>query len=145
MIDARAVGPTLGRGGQLARERMEARLSRCDATPAQSHVLLYLNRQGGVATQGEVTAFMKVKPPTANGVLDRMAEKGLIERTVSNTDARQRLIRLTEKGRCQLSILRKAFQDTEQMMLRGLSPEEQDQFCRLLGRIIQNLEEDRKV
>jgi hypothetical protein len=62
---------------------MEARLSRYEVTPAQSHVLLYLFSHGGQAPQCEVTEYLKVKPSTANGILDRMAEKELVVRSVS--------------------------------------------------------------
>lgn len=63
------------------------RLSQYEVTPAQTHVLLYLCRCGGQALQGQVTEFLKVKPSTANGILDRMMDKGLITRTVSGSDA----------------------------------------------------------
>lgn len=59
-----------------------------DVTPAQMHVLLYLGRNGGQAPQCELTGFLRVKPPTANGILDRLEEKGMVVRSVSGTDAR---------------------------------------------------------
>ena len=59
---------------------MEARLSRYGVTPVQTHVLLYLFRHDGQAPQCQVTEFLKVKPSTANGILDRMVEKGLVDR-----------------------------------------------------------------
>ena len=94
MHETTALGPMLGHCGHLGRERMEARLSQSgsDITPVQTHVLLYLHRYGGQALQCEVTQHLKVKPSTANGVLDRMEEKGLVERSVSMQEARRRLI-----------------------------------------------------
>lgn len=138
-----ALAPTLGRCAHLARERLDARLSQYDVTPAQTHVLLYLNRHGGQLSQGELTEFMKVKPSTANGILDRMVEKGLLVRSVSGADARRRLITLTEKGREQQALFQRCFQEAEELMLRGFTPEEAAAFRALLGRVIQNLEEDR--
>lgn len=140
-----ALGPTLGRCAHLARERMDARLSPYDVTPAQTHVLLYLHRQGGQTPQNELTEFLKVRPSTANGILDRMAEKGLVERRVSGSDARRRLITLTEKGRTQHALFFENFQTVEDLMVRGLTEGEQAQLRGLLGRIIQNLEEDRTI
>ena len=141
------LGPVLGRCGHLMKERMDARLSGCDGTPAQTHVLLYLHHHGtnGQATQCAVTEFLKVKPSTANGILDRMVEKGLVERTVSRTDARQRLITMTEKGREQHEHLREAFMETERAAVRGLSSEERATLLELLNRVILNLEEDRTL
>lgn len=54
----------------------------------------------------------------------------------------RRFITLTEKGREQRPMFRKNFRAAEERMLRGLTPEEVETFRSLLGRIIQNLEED---
>ena len=136
------LGPTLGRCAHLAKARLEARLTQYDITPVQTHVLLYLFRSGGQASQSAVTAFLKVKPSTANGVLDRMNEKGLITRSISPEDARQKLITLTSQGMDQHARLRQDFDDFEASLVRGLSDREQTQFRSLLGRIIENLEEE---
>lgn len=138
------LGPMLGRCAHLAKARMDARLSGCDVTPVQTHVLMYLHRHGGQALQCHVTAFLRVKPSTANGILDRMEERELVTRTVSGSDARQRLITLTEKGKELQARFCRIFQDTEAVMLRGFSPEECRQFRTQLERIIGNLEEDRQ-
>lgn len=137
------LGPLLGRCAHLARERMDARLADCDVTPAQTHVLMYLMRSGGQATQCALTDFLKVRPSTTNGIVDRLVERGLVERTVSGTDARRRLVTLSEKGREQQSLFRKRFLETEELMLRGITPQEEQTLRGILGRIIQNLEEDR--
>ena len=49
-----ALGPLLGHAAHLARERMDARMSRYNMTPAQTHTLLYLCDQGGSVPQREV-------------------------------------------------------------------------------------------
>ena len=92
------LGPSLGRAAHLARASMDARMSRYEMTPAQSHVLMYLCLHGKQAPQCEVTAHLRVKPSTANGVLDRMVDKGLVERSVSGSDARRRLITISDDG-----------------------------------------------
>ena len=125
-----ALAPQMGHAAHLARSRLDARLSQYDVTPVQTHVLLYLFHHGGQAPQCQLTAFLKVKPSTANGILDRLEEKGMVERSVSGADARRRFI------------TRKNFQAAEEQMLRGLTPEEVETFRTLLGRIIRNLEED---
>ncbi len=136
------LGPALGRAAHLAKARMDVRMSQYDVTPSQTHVLMYLHRCGGQVPQYTLTEFLRVKPSTANGILDRLAEKGLVERTVSGSDARCRLITLTEKGRARQNLLRRSFQEVEELMVRDLSPEEREQFREMLERIIQSLEED---
>ena len=119
--DFRRLGPTLGWAAQMAKCAMDARVSRYDVTPVQTHVLMYLNQHGGRVPQRELTEFMRAKPSTVNGILDRMEEKGLVLRTVSDTDARRRLITLTDKGReYQASVKQewKAFTDAVNQLIR---------------------------
>jgi DNA-binding MarR family transcriptional regulator len=137
-------GPMLGRCAHLVRERLEARLADWDGTQAQIRVLLYLSRHGGQALQHEVTAFLNVRPSTVNGILDRMEERDLVRRSISQEDARQRLISLTDRGRERQDRFRAIHGEMEEVILRGFSPEEVRQFRTLLERAIGNLEEDRK-
>lgn len=141
----RVLGPMLGHSAHLVRERMDARISQYDVTPVQTHTLLYLHHHGGQAPQCEVVGHLKVKPSTANGILDRMEEKELVARSVSGNDARRRIVTLTEKGIRLQEQLKQAFEETEEMSMRGLSPEDRETFFCCLERIIQNLEEDRTV
>ena len=141
----KALGPMLGCCAHMARERMDARMSRFGMTPAQTHVLLHLHQSGGQLPQRELLDSLKVKPSTVNGILDRMEEKGLVERTVSGTDARQRLVALTLAGRKREEQVKQAFLEAEALIVRGLTKEETDTLRSLLERGIQNLEEDRMV
>ena len=145
MEHPKALGPMLGCCAHMARERMDARMSRFGMTPAQTHVLLHLHQSGGQLPQRELLDSLKVKPSTVNGILDRMEEKGLVERTVSGTDARQRLVALTLAGRKREEQVKQAFLEAEALIVRGLTKEETDTLRSLLERVIQNLEEDRMV
>lgn len=138
----KGLGPALGWAAKLAKANMDARVSRYDVTPAQTHVLLYLQQHGGQVPQHELAGYLRVKPSTVNGVLDRMEEKGLVRRSVSDSDARRRLITLTEKGAEQQSAFQRSFLDAEEAMVRGFSREEREVLLSLLNRVIQNLKED---
>ena len=141
----RGLGPTLGWTAKLSKANMDARVSRYDVTPAQTHVLLYLQQHGGRVPQHELAEFLRVKPSTVNGVLDRMEEKGLVRRSISGRDARRRLIHLTEKGAEKQSAFQRSFLDVEEAMVRGFSPEERAALLSLLNRVISNLKEDCKT
>lgn len=132
-------GPLLGHCAHLAKEQMRARMERFDMTPAQTTVLLYLH-ENGATTQTTLAEQMRVKAPTANGILDRMEEKGLLVRTVDGRDARRRLIRLTEKGEGLVEELRGQFILAESAILQGFDQAEQCQLKSFLQRIIKNLE-----
>ena len=132
-------GPLLGHCAHLAKEQMRSRMERFDMTPTQTHVLLYLH-ENGATTQTALAEQMRVKAPTANGILDRMEEKGLLVRTVDGRDARRRLIRLTEKGEGLVEELRGQFILAESAILQGFDQAEQCQLKSFLQRIIKNLE-----
>lgn len=140
----RGLGPALGWAAKLAKANMDARVSRYDVTPAQTHVLLYLQQHGGRVPQHELAEFLRVKPSTVNGVLDRMEEKGLVRRSVSGSDARRRLITLTDKGAEQQALFQQSFLDVEEAMVRGFTQEERETLCALLDRVIENLKEESK-
>ena len=53
------LGPLLGHAAHLARERMDARLSRYDMTPSQTHTLLYLSNHGYTAPQRDVVEHLR--------------------------------------------------------------------------------------
>ena len=136
------LGPTLGWTAKLSKACMDARVSQYDVTPAQTHVLLYLQQHGGQVPQHELAGYLRVRPSTVNGVLDRMEEKGLVRRSVSGSDARRRLITLTEKGAEQQALFQQSFLDVEEAMVRGFTQEERETLCALLDRVIQNLKEE---
>ena len=140
-----ALGPMLGRCAHLARERMDARMSRFGMTPAQTHVLRFLRQNGGQMPQRELLENLKVKPSTVNGILDRMEEKGLVERSVSGTDARQRVVVLTPAGIEREAEVEQSFLEAEALIARGLTEEETETLRTLLERVIHNLEEDRNL
>ena len=145
MQDSNPLGPLLGHCSRLACERLDARLARYDVTPAQIRVLHYLYHHNNQAPQCDVTAHLKIKPSTANGILDRMEEKGLLRRSVSDTDARRRLITLTEKGVARQESCRQVFLEMEALMVQGLSEPKREQLFALLLRVYANLEEDQNV
>ena len=140
-----ALGPMLGHCAHLTRERMDARMSRFGMTPAQTHVLRYLRQNGGQMPQRELLENLKVKPSTVNGILDRMEEKGLVERSVSGTDARQRVVVLTPAGIEREAEVKQSFLEAEALIARGMTEEETDTLRSLLERVIHNLEEDRNL
>lgn len=140
----RCLGPTLGWAAQLAKAAVDARVSPYDMTPVQTHVLLYLRQHGGRIPQQELADYLRVKPSTVNGVLDRMEEKALVRRSVSGSDARRRFIHLTEKGTEQQALIQQGFLDAERAMVRNFTPEEEETLLSLLERIIENLKEDSK-
>ena len=144
MEKVRSLGQALGCAAHLFRERADARMAGCGVTTLQAHVILYLSCCGGSLSQLELGRHLRVKPSTVNGIVDRMVERGLVERSADASDARRRRVALTQGGMMQLERCRQELLETERLMEKNLSPDELAQLHGLLGRVIQILEEDRE-
>lgn len=68
-----------------------------DLTMQQLRVLGLVAREPGLTGQ-ELGARLGVSAPTASGLVDRLVEKGVLERTDDAADRRVRRLRLTEEG-----------------------------------------------
>jgi DNA-binding MarR family transcriptional regulator len=73
-----------------------------DLTMQQLRVLGVVAHEPGLTGQ-ELGARLGVSAPTASGLVDRLVEKGVLERTDDATDRRVRRLQLTEEGHRVLS------------------------------------------
>lgn len=74
---------------------------------------------------------------TIGSVLDRMEKRGLIERTPSPTDRRQKLISLTNEGYDLLESCKDAVERVQNRIVGVLNKEEREMFLKLMTRIVQ--------
>ncbi len=81
-------------GLQSLSKRMDARLG---VTGPQRLVIRIVGRFPNISP-GEVADILKVHKSTLTGVLQRLEERGLIERKASPEDRRRSLVRLTAAG-----------------------------------------------
>lgn len=139
------LGPTLGWAARMSKGALDSQLSSFDVTPAQTRLLLDLHRRGGQAPQKELTESMCTRAPTVNGILDRLEEKGLVTRSISGTDARQRVVTLTDKGRERQARFAECFLAVEDRMVRGFTEEERRALLRYLDRVIENLQAEEET
>lgn len=129
--------------GHLARLCLEERMRQFGVTPVQAYAMRFLAREEGrEITQRDLERELRLKAPTVNGVVDRLAEKGMLVRRPSPTDGRCRLLQLTDTGREAAAAFLSAMEDTEALFRSALTDEEQRLFQELLLRIITNLESE---
>ena len=64
---------------------------------SQFHVLSQLERQGPIS-MSRIAEFLDVSMPNASGLVDRMVERGLVERVGDPEDRRVVLVKLTSAG-----------------------------------------------
>jgi DNA-binding MarR family transcriptional regulator len=82
-----------------------------------------------------------IRPPSVTGVVDRLQKMGLVARVASPTDQRVKNVSLTAAGR---KLVRRVLQhhpEQVRSVLAGLSPPEQAELHRLLGRLGSHLED----
>jgi len=75
-----------------------------DLTMRQLHVLVAASQPEGV-TVHELADALGTSPPTASGLVNRLAAKGLVTRVEDDADRRVRHVQLTEQGQETLTAL----------------------------------------
>ncbi|MEV4000645.1 MarR family winged helix-turn-helix transcriptional regulator [Actinomadura sp. NPDC049753] len=70
------------------------------------------------------------------GVLNELAERGLVERAPDPDDRRRNVITITAQGRRHLRRLDRVLDDLHEELLAPLLPAERDQFVQLLTRLL---------
>jgi DNA-binding MarR family transcriptional regulator len=130
---------TLGRNIVWSLSR---RTARHGALPGTYPIIAWL-MQLSDSTQGELSRLIGIEQPTMAVTLRRMERDGLIQRTPDPDHGRRSHIRLTAKGRNLSKVMRAAAHDVEKIATDGLTSAEVEQFFRLTGIMIQNLNVDR--
>jgi DNA-binding MarR family transcriptional regulator len=80
-----------------------------DLTMRQLHVLVAASQPEGV-TVHELAAALGTSAPTASGLVNRLAVKGLVTRVEDDADRRVRHVRLTEEGQETLTAMDSAYE-----------------------------------
>src|SRR4051794_8858494 len=106
-----------------------------DLTPVQYAALATIKANPGL-DQVTLAGLIAFDRTTITGVVDRLVQKGLLERHASSRDRRARELRLTDKGRRTLRAITPAVEAAQRTMLRGLTTRESEEFLRLLRKAI---------
>lgn len=118
-------------------------LAKFDITAVQESVLLFLwENPDRDIFQKDIEEYLKLKNPTVTGIVKRLEEKGMINRTHKKDDARCKCHFLTDKGK-------HVVEDTigygvnyiEKKLTKDLSFEEKENLIYLLKKVLRNMEE----
>ena len=90
----------------------------------------------GPASQAALSRRTGIYRSDMVGVLNELAERGLVERAPDPDDRRRNVITITAQGRRQLRHLDKVLDDLHEELLAPLLPAERDQFVHLLTRLL---------
>ncbi len=91
-------------------------------------------------TMKQIAETLGVAVSTPTRTIDRLLEKGFVNRAVGEKDRRQLLIELTPKGKKLLEDIDKENLEITRKMLKGLSDGEIDTFKKILSKISENIE-----
>ncbi|OWY14106.1 MarR family transcriptional regulator [Thioclava sp. F34-6] len=106
-----------------------------ELTSVQFAALDALSREPGM-DQAQLAARIAYDRATIGDVVKRLVQKGLIERTVSETDRRARSLHLSPKGAEALEGARPVVTRLQAEILEGLSEEEAAQFIVLARKAV---------
>ena len=124
----------------MVQKKLMEQLKDTGLTLGQPKVLDYLKDHDG-ASQKEIAAGCLIEAGSLTSILNRMEEKGLIERKMLNGNRRTFHIFMTESGKKNQKLVEETFEKIEETALNNVSEEEQKVFIDIFLRIYRNLAE----
>ena len=124
----------------IVQKKLMEQLKDTGLTLGQPKVLDYLKDHDG-ASQKEIAAGCLIEAGSLTSILNRMEEKGMIERKMLNGNRRTFHIFMTESGKKNQKLVEETFEKIEETALNNVSEEEQKVFMEIFLRIYRNLAE----
>lgn len=106
-----------------------------DLTPVQFAALDAIIANPGI-DQASVAARIAYDRATIGGVIDRLEQKGYVERTVSRRDRRAREVRATKLGQKEFDAILPIVEALQNDVLAGLDDPEKELFRTLAQKVI---------
>jgi MarR family transcriptional regulator, transcriptional regulator for hemolysin len=134
--------PTLGfllhEAARLLRKRFEKRAKDFGLTRSQWQAIAYLSKNEGIH-QGGLAELLEIEPITLVRILDKLAERGLIERRQHPTDRRTWLLFLKDAAHPLLTTMQQIGEATRAEALVGVSDGDRDRLLHTLTQMKSNL------
>lgn len=130
----KSVGFLLAKAYQKGFAYFREPLQKYNITPPQFSVLAFLWKQDGLS-QTELSEKSQIDRTTMVGLIDRLADEGLLERKQVENDRRAYRICLTEKGRSLEQELCLLASEVTSRLTKPLTSKEISELARLLDRI----------
>lgn len=109
-------------------------LKEIDLTPGVFSVLEVLSQNEGI-TQSRLAAAVRLERSSVVPLLDKLAQRGLVERRASTTDRRQNHLHLTKAGRALLEEALRRAAAHERQVSKPFTAAEKKQLLEFLGRL----------
>lgn len=109
---------------------------------AQGKILNYVlvESEAHSVYQKDLEREFGLRPSTITEMLNALEQKKLIQRVSDEWDGRYKKIVFTEKARSMKDRIRQEVEETEHLLLQGITEQEKQEFLRIAGKMLQNLE-----
>lgn len=138
MTTTPTIGFLLHDVARFLRKRFEQRAKGLGLTRSQWQTLAYLANNEGIHQAG-LAEILEIEPITLVRILDKLVERGFVERRQHPTDRRVWLLFLCEEARPLLVEMRKLGDVTRGEALAGLSAEDRERLYDMLALMKSNL------
>ncbi|MCD1572462.1 MarR family winged helix-turn-helix transcriptional regulator [Agromyces mediolanus] len=116
-------------------------LADLDVTAGEWAVVTSLAKAGEPLTPSQLADLTNVAPSSMTHRLDKLAERGLVERTPDDANRTRIFVNLTEEGWQLFSLAIRSSDVVESDVLQDLSDEERGELARLLEVVIDRLDD----
>lgn len=123
----------------LVQKALLEQLKDTGLTIGQPKILDYLKDHDG-SNQKEIARVCFLEAGSLTIILNKMEEKGLIERRILNGNRRSFHIFLTEEGKKKQQLVADVFLEIEKKALSNISEKEYEQFISVYQKIYSNLQ-----
>lgn len=122
----------------LVQKALLERLRDTGLTIGQPKILDYLKDHDG-SSQKDIAKACFLEAGSLTTILNKMEEKGLIERRILNGNRRSFHIFMTDEGRQKMQLVDSSFSEIEKKALSDVSDEELETFMSVYKKIYKNL------
>ena len=127
---------------QRLRRRSRAIQETIGISGAQGNILNYIlvESQNRSVYQKDIEQEFGLRPSTATETLKSLEKNGLIKRETDPNDGRYKKIVFTEKAEQIEAVLKSEIEESETILLQGVTKEERQEFLRIAEKMLQNLD-----
>ena len=122
----------------LVQKALMERLRDTGLTIGQPKILDYLKDHDG-SSQKDIAKACFLEAGSLTTILNKMEEKGLIERRILNGNRRSFHIYMTDEGREKMQLIDRSFSEIEKKAVLDVSDEELETFMSVYKKIYKNL------
>lgn len=127
----------------LVQKKLLERIKSSGLTIGQPKVLDYLKEHDG-SSQKDIAQGCYIEAGSLTSILNRMEEKGLIERRMLHGNRRSSYVFMTPLGKEKQKLVEANFQEIEKEALTNISPVEYEAFKSTFCKIYDNLQKNER-